>query len=135
MRDVGTQEHPGGLLQRSQIVKGWLGDDGRFHQAVYDVAGGDNGARVDMATCRPRGVGHNALCSVWTDPDFDPDRNAVYYVRVLENPSCRWSTRQCLEQPAGEQSPSCSDPSVPKTIQERLWTSPIWYEAESGARS
>ena len=135
MRDVGTQEHPGGLLQRSQVVKGWLGDDGQFHQAVYDVAGGENGAGVDMATCRPRGVGHNSLCSVWTDPDFDPDRNAVYYVRVLENPSCRWSTRQCLEQPADERSPACSDPSVPKTIQERLWTSPIWYEAEAGVRS
>lgn len=130
MRDPGTPEHPGGQLQRVQIVKGWLGRDGAYHQAIYDVAGGPNGASVD-ATCRPQGPGHDALCRVWRDPDFDPSRNAVYYVRVLENPSCRWSALQCLEQPAGARSESCDDPDpdVPRTIQERLWTSPIWYEA------
>ena len=132
MRDVGTPRHPGGLLQRAQVVKGWLGEDGRFHQQVIDVAGGDNGASVDEASCRPRGPGHDDLCSVWTDPAFDPAERAVYYVRVLENPSCRWSTLQCLEE-ASEPGTAglgarCDDPSVPKTIQERLWTSPIWYD-------
>lgn len=133
MRDVGTPEHPGGLLQRAQIVKGWIDDGGRFHQDVYDVAGGDNDATVDGATCQPRGAGHNSLCAVWTDPEFDPDRNAVYYVRVLENPSCRWSAQQCLAEAADPatraHSGGCDDSTVPKTIQERLWTSPIWYEA------
>jgi len=131
LRDVGIPDHPGGLLQRAQIVKGWVDENGDFNQAIYDVAGGANDASVDAATCQPRGVGHNSLCSVWTDPDFDSETNAVYYVRVLENPSCRWSARQCLEQEADARSAVCDDPSVPKTIQERLWTSPIWYEAPS----
>ena len=131
MRDIGTPEHPGGLLQRAQIVKGWVGEDGEFHQAIYDVAGGANEATVDLDTCQPRGVGHNNLCAVWSDPDFDPERNAVYYARVLENPSCRWSTLQCLEQSAGTKNASCDDPGVPQLIQERLWTSPIWYEVSS----
>ena len=129
MRDVGATNHPGGLLQRAQIVKGWVDRDGGFHQEIFDVAGGPNGAGVDEKTCQPRGAGHNSLCSVWTDPTFDPGQNAVYYARVLENPSCRWSSIQCLEQAPGSRSPSCSDPEVDKTIQERLWTSPIWYEA------
>jgi hypothetical protein len=133
MRDLGAPGHPGGLLQRAQIVKGWVGDDGLFHQAIYDVAGGENGADVDLATCTPRGSGHDALCRVWTDPHFDPARNAVYYVRVLENPSCRWSALQCLEQPASARGSGCSDPNVDATIQERLWTSPIWYEAPTAS--
>ena len=135
MRDIGIPEHPGGLLQRAQIVKGWVDDAGDFHQAIYDVAGGANGSGVDAATCQPRGAGHNSLCQVWSDPDFDPSRNAVYYARVLENPSCRWSAIQCLEQPEEARSPSCDDPAVPHTIQERLWTSPIWYESASDSTS
>ncbi len=128
MRDVGTPEHPGGLLQRAQIVKGWIDDDGQFHQDIYDIAGGDNDASVDLNTCEPRGAGHGSLCEVWTDPEFDPSRNAVYYVRVLENPSCRWSRIQCLEQPAAARSASCDASPYADTIQERLWTSPIWYD-------
>jgi hypothetical protein len=131
MRDLGTQDHPGGLLQRAQIVKGWVDGEGLFHQQVIDVAGGATEAGVDPRTCRPLGLGHNSLCSVWTDPDFDASRNAVYYARVLENPSCRWSAIQCLDQKPSERSPSCADPTIPKTIQERLWTSPIWYDPAS----
>ncbi len=133
LRDLGTAEHPGGLLQRAQVVKGWVDEDGLFHQAIYDVAGGDNDADVDLENCTPQGRGHDTLCSVWTDPDFDPGKNAVYYVRVLENPSCRWSTRQCLEQTGSGN--SCPDPNVDATIQERLWTSPIWYEPTSSPTS
>ncbi len=145
LRDGGTLEQPGGLLQRAQIVKGWIDAEDKFHQLVYDVAGGDNDADVDPATCRPRGDGHEGLCAVWTDPEFDPAQNAVYYVRVLENPSCRWTARQCLafakgekaegEKAEGERPAECSDPKFPKTIQERLWTSPIWYEAAADTRS
>ncbi len=135
MRDVGIPEHPGGLLQRAQVVKGWMDEEDDFHQRVIDVAGGANDAYVDEATCQPRGTGHNDLCTVWTDPDFDPEQNAVYYVRVLENPSCRWSARQCLEEAvdpeAKGRSGGCDDPATPTTIQERLWTSPIWYDAPS----
>ncbi|MBW2424299.1 MAG: DUF3604 domain-containing protein [Deltaproteobacteria bacterium] len=130
MRDLGTPEHPGGLLQRAQIVKGWVDAGGHFHQRVFDVAGGENGAHVDPLSCEPRGTGHDSLCQVWTDPSFDPSRRSVYYLRVLENPSCRWNQLQCLSLPANERPPSCDDPAVPKVIQERLWTSPIWYEGE-----
>ena len=127
MRDPGIPEHPGGLLQRAQVIKGWVDDDGYFNESVYDVAGGANGASVDVDTCQPQGTGHDSLCGVWQDPDFDPEVNAVYYVRVLENPSCRWSQRQCVE--LGEDAPaSCASPGVPRTLQERLWTSPIWYD-------
>jgi hypothetical protein len=134
LRDVGREAHPGGKLQRLQIIKGWVGDDGSTHQAIYDVAGeSESNASVDLATCEPRGRGADSLCSVWTDPNFDPSRAAVYYARILENPSCRWTTWQCLELTKAERPALCNDPRVPKTIQERAWTSPIWYAAGSGA--
>jgi len=80
---------------------------------------------VDPATCEPRGAGADSLCAVWTDPDFDPGVPAYYYVRVLENPRCRWSTFDCQALGA-EAPPVCRE--LPATIQERAWTSPIWYE-------
>ncbi len=85
-------------LQRIQIVKGWLeGDD--YQVQVYDVAGdGDNGASVDLETCETTGTGFADLCTVWEDPDFDPTERAFYYARIVENPTCRWSTFQCSEQ-------------------------------------
>ncbi|MFT4614852.1 MAG: hypothetical protein ACI9NT_002003, partial [Bacteroidia bacterium] len=117
----------GNLLQRIQIIKGWVDRDGRTHQAVYDVAGGDNGASVDPNTCSVSGQGHAQLCASWRDPDFDPAMSAVYYARVLENPSCRWSHHDCLSLPENERPQSCYDPELPWKIQERAWTSPIWY--------
>ena len=126
MADPGTSAHPGGLLQRAQIVKGWADDDGRIHQQVIDVAGGPNDAGVDTASCTPRGAGAKTLCGEWTDPDFDPDRAAVYYARVVENPSCRQSGWACVD---GPNRPAwCDAPTTVKTIQERAWTSPIWTE-------
>ncbi len=127
LRDPGTPEQPGAQLQRIQIVKGWAGADGRFHQQVIDVAGGPNGADVDPATCAPRGAGVDALCGSWRDPDFDPAQAAVYYARILENPSCRWSRYECLRLPESERPKACSDAAIPLAIQERAWTSPIWY--------
>jgi hypothetical protein len=127
LRDTGTSEHPGGLLQRIQIIKAWADPRGLHHE-VHDVIGtAANGAGVDSRTCEPDGPGLSTACAVWSDPDFDPEQGAVYYARVVENPSCRYSTRQCLALPAGSRPPACSDPSVPRTIQERAWTSPIWY--------
>jgi Protein of unknown function (DUF3604) len=131
LRDPGTPEAPGALLQRIQIVKGWV-ESGESHQRVFDAAGRANGADVDLATCEPRGPGAASLCAEWTDPAFDPAQAAFYYARVLENPTCRWSTWECLALPAADRPPACSDPEVPKTIQERAWTSPIWWD---GARS
>ncbi len=132
LRDSSDEGAP---LQRIQVIKGWVDDKGRMHQDIYDVAGNaDNGASVDPDSCTRRGEGHARLCAVWRDPDFDPKRDAVYYARVVENPSCRWSTYQCNQLPPKDRPPSCSDPDVPKTIQERAWTSPIWYTPDSGAR-
>jgi hypothetical protein len=128
LADPGARDQPGGLLQRIQIVKGWVDDDGRFHQEVHDVAGSaDAGAGVDLATCTPTGPGATSLCGVWRDPAFEEERDAVYYARVVENPSCRWSTRLCLSLPEEERPDGCTSERLPRTIQERAWTSPIWY--------
>jgi hypothetical protein len=123
---VSALRDPQGLpLQRAQVIKGWIDPAGMAHAEVYDAAGGDNGAAVDLATCEPSGAGADSLCAVWSDPEFDPAVPAYYYVRVVENPSCRWSTRDC--QALGARAPAvCSE--LPTTIQERAWTSPIWYE-------
>jgi hypothetical protein len=92
-----------------------------------NVAGGPNDSSVDAATCQPTGEGLDSLCGTWRDTDFDPARAAVYYARVLENPSCRYSAYECLRLPESERPAACRDAAVPKTIQERAWTSPIWY--------
>ena len=126
-RDPGGPGSPSNPLERIQIVKVWVGEDGAIHQRVFEVAGGDSGADVDPATCQPRGAGASQLCGVWRDPHFDAGRDASYYVRVLETPSCRWSARQCLQLPSAERPAACSDRTLPSRIRERAWTSPIWY--------
>jgi len=127
VRDPGSPERPGNPLERIQIVKVWVGDEGAIHQRVFDVAGGDSGETVDPANCQPRATGAEQLCSVWRDPDFDASRDASYYARVLETPSCRWSAHQCLQLPSEERPAACTNASVPSTLRERAWTSPIWY--------
>jgi hypothetical protein len=130
LRDVGTESSPGGLLQRVQIIKVWPGEGGAVHQEVVDVVGHEpDAARVDTDTCEVSGVGSEQLCAVWRDPEFDPNQSAAYYARVLENPSCRWSRRECLSLPESERPSTCSDGKDPETVQERAWTSPIWYRA------
>lgn len=120
------------LLQRVQVIKGWIDGEGATHQAVYDIAGAAPGeATVDKATCAVSGRGFAQLCATWRDPDFDPAVPAVYYARVIENPSCRWSHYDCLSLPEEERPPACSDPDLPWQIQERAWTSPIWYEPDA----
>ncbi len=138
LADPGTTASPGVPLQRIQIIKGWLGADGR-QEVVYDVAGNpNNGSDVDLETCEPRGSGSAMLCTVWQDPDFDPEAEAFYYARVLENPSCRWSHRACLaagvrcDEPESiaEGYEACCSETIPKVVQERAWSSPIWYRAQ-----
>jgi hypothetical protein len=132
--DSGTREYPGSPLQRLQLIKGWY-EDGEMREQVMDVAGGDNNASVDINSCEPSGNGHQQLCAVWSDPDFNPEAPAFYYTRLLENPSCRWSQRICAdagvrcEDPASvpEGMANCCAPEHQKVIQERAWSSPIWY--------
>lgn len=124
---VCAAHHPAAKLQRIEIVKGWIDVQGAQHEKVVSVAGGaDPGAGVDPVTCDPVGPGHNALCSVWQDPDFDPTQPAFYYARVLENPTCRWSTYVCKQ--AG------LDPFRPEECARRLEKySPAAPPSASGA--
>ncbi|MDY0007656.1 MAG: DUF3604 domain-containing protein, partial [Spongiibacteraceae bacterium] len=121
-------------LQRVQVIKGWL-DKGQPSEQVYDVACADeltpdpvthrcpdNGATVSLETCDfDKHRGDTQLKTRWRDPDFQPAQRAFYYVRVLENPTCRWSTWDSLRTGL----PLATD--VPPTIQERAYSSPIWY--------
>ena len=95
--DPGTNSAPGHRLQRIQIIKGWVGQDGSLHQAVIDVAGNaEYGAKVDPLSCVSKGGGFVTFCGVWEDPEHYPQQDAVDYARAVENHSCRWSARICL---------------------------------------
>jgi hypothetical protein len=121
-------------LQRAQVIKGWL-EDGEAQERVYDVVCSDglepdpethrcddNGAQVNLDDCSiSRDKGAVELRTTWTDPDFDPGARSFYYVRVLENPTCRWSTWDALS--LGIE----PNPDLHATHQERAWSSPIWY--------
>jgi hypothetical protein len=138
LRDPGVAGHAGTPLQRVQIVKVFEAG-GTAHERVVEVAGNPaSGAGVDLASCEPQGPGFDSLCTVWRDPDFDPARHALYYARVVENPSCRWTTFACNARGVDCADPgsvgpgleACCDPELPRTIQERAWTSPIWWVPE-----
>jgi hypothetical protein len=108
---VWASKDPGGAnLDRLQVIKVWE-DKGQQKERVFDVALGT----------RANSVGSPELKVVWTDPDFDPRQLAAYYTRVLEVPSPRWTTLLAAE----IRVPVPSD--VPATIQQRGWSSPIWY--------
>jgi hypothetical protein len=127
LADPGVADHPGGLLQRLQIIKVTTDAKGQATQSVIDIAGGPNDAGVDEATCEPRGAGAASLCATWKDPDFDPLERAAYYARVVENPSCRAYTRACANLSGEKRPPSCDDPTMRRYAQERAWSSPIWF--------
>jgi hypothetical protein len=126
--DAGTGDAPGTPLQRVQVIKGWVDDDGNHQQRVYDVAGSpDNGASVNLGTCEPVGRGHSDLCTVWRDPEFDAGKSAVYYARAVENPTCRYSQWDCIRLTEAERPQACEHEFISATQQERAWSSPIWY--------
>ena len=123
-------------LQRIQIIKGWVDmNSGRPKEKVFDVACSDglepdpitnrcpdNGARVNINDCSiTSNVGSSELKTVWKDPEFKVDDKAFYYVRVLENPTCRWSTWDAIKSGFKPRE------GLHETIQERAWSSPIWY--------
>lgn len=128
-----AQDTSSAALQRLQIIKGWT-VEGEHHEKVFDVACSDgvsidpnthrcsdNGARVNLENCSiTANLGAPELKTVWGDPEFDPSVRAFYYARVLENPSCRWSTWDAIRAGVAPRS------DLPSTIQERAWSSPIW---------
>ena len=125
----------GANLDRVQVIKGWLDDDGETHEQVYDVAWAGQrtavngkvaaiGSTVDVARATyDNTIGGAELSTVWVDPDFDPEERAFYYVRVLEIPTPRYSTYDAVAMGL--------DPAEitgrPVAIQERALSSPIWY--------
>ncbi len=113
-RDPAANSTP---LQQLQLIKGWIDGEGRMHNAVTTIAGTEAG-----------GSGHDTLCSVYRDGSFDPRQSAYYYLRVVENPSPRWSAHDCQRIDETARPDVCSDGSYPSTIQEMAWTSPIWYQ-------
>ena len=130
-----------GNLDRIQIVKGWT-KSGQIFERVHDVAWSGNRKR-DPVTGRVAAVGSTVdvknasytntigaveLKAVWTDPEFDPSLDAFYYTRVLQIPTPRWSTYDAKQ--LGVAPPS----DVPATVQERAWSSPIWYTPAAAAR-
>ncbi len=130
LRDV-----DGANLDRIQIIKGWLDRRGKLHEKVYDVAVSDNRSIGADGRCRTKvgntvnvakatytnSIGDPLLGAHWVDPDFEPNERAFYYVRVLEIPTPRWTTHDAaffkIKRPD----------NVPATVQDRAYTSPIWY--------
>jgi hypothetical protein len=118
------------------VIKGWIDTNGDPQEQVFDVAcanGGvvdevthrcsDNGARVDISSCaiNPE-TGSAQLAALWQDPSFQADQRAFYYARVLENPTCRWSTWDALRAGVAPRA------DLATTLQERAWSSPIHYQ-------
>jgi len=121
-------------LDRIQIIKGWVDKDGKPHEKIFNVAASDGrkvgkrgkvkpvGNTVDLKTATwTDSIGDAQLAAVWKDPEFDPGRDAFYYVRVLQIPTPRHTLYDAvaLNKPHPKQ--------YPATIQERAYSSPIWY--------
>ena len=132
---VATKDPNGANLDRVQIVKGWRDEKGVTHERVHDVAW-SGGREIDPVTGKLPAVGNTVdveaasytnsigaaqLSTTWTDPDFSQKDRAFYYARVLEIPIPRWTTYDAafFELPVPK--------NVPETIQDRAYTSPIWY--------
>jgi hypothetical protein len=125
----------GGNLDRIQMVKGWLDSKGELHEKVYDIAWSDNRIQNPITGKLPpvgntvnipdaswtNTIGDVQLSTVWRDPDFDNAEQAFYYVRVLEIPTPRWTAYDAKRFNVK------MGPEVPMTLQERAYTSPIWY--------
>lgn len=129
-----ARDPQGANLDRVQVVKGWIDDTGETHERIYDVAwAGDRqpdaqghlpaiGNSVDLTDASYRNsIGAPELATWWSDPDFDPDQAAFYYVRVLEIPTPRWTAFDAVFY--GVTPPD----GTPMVQQERAYSSPIWY--------
>jgi hypothetical protein len=146
-------------LERIQVIKGKLSESGNLLAKVFTIAGAadgppPNGDCTINTIARPE-----TLCAVWKDPEFDPNEDAYYYARVLEQPTCRWNTRRCVAQGVNCAELGSADGTYSQEsgntgfegccdiegspgsfigtnrfdiIRERAWTSPIWYETSLG---
>ena len=127
-----TQDPDHAPLAKIQIIKGWL-EDGETHEKVFDTACSDkntNGAciatkaPVDLSNCAwSNSAGVPELRTTWVDPDYDASHHAFYYARIIQIPTCRWTTYDSLR--LGREPPA----DVPATITEMAWSSPIWVLA------
>jgi Protein of unknown function (DUF3604) len=130
----------GANLDRIQIIKGWVDKSGEQRERIVEMAwsgdrkiGADGklppvGNTVDLTKATyTNSIGSPELGGSWTDKEFDPAQHALYYVRVLEIPTPRWSTYEAVKNGL----PLLED--VPATIQERAWSSPIWYTPQKQA--
>ena len=136
-----------GHLDRLQIIKGWTDAQGMTHEKIFDVSWSDAATRqpdksgrvpavgntVDVANASwDNSIGAAELVGFWQDPEFDASQPAVYYARVIEIPTPRWTTfdtKYLGDKPMAE-----LQGKIPTTIQERAYTSPIWYTPASRYR-
>ena len=129
-----AKDPDGANLDRIQIIKGWLDANGEVHESIFDIAVSDGravvdgkvseavGSTVDVDTATyTNAIGDAFLTAWWSDPDFDPTLNAFYYARVIEIPTPRWTAYDQVR--FGIKMPD----EVPMVLQERAYTSPIWY--------
>jgi len=129
-----ARDPDGAFLDRVQVIKGWADGEGGTHEKIYNVALADARKRTRWGKVKPVGntvdvdsaeyansIGAPELAAWWRDPDFDPAQPAFYYVRVLEIPTPRWTTYDAayFDIPLSG--------SVPSAIQDRAYSSPIWY--------
>lgn len=132
---MASKDALGANLDRIQVVKAWVNESGQLMDRVFDVAWSgqrkvdDNGKlapvgnTVDLGTATYlNSIGAGQLAAVWKDPEFDPTQSSLYYLRVIEIPTPRWTTYDAVR----SRKPLLTD--VAATIQERAWSSPIWYK-------
>ena len=130
-----VKDPDGANLDRVQVIKGWQDNNGELHEKVYNVALSDNrkpnwrgkvepvGTTVDISSASyTNSIGDTELSVVWRDPDFNKEQAAFYYARVLEIPTPRWPAYDAQYFDT-EEAPK----NTPLVIQERAYTSPIWY--------
>ena len=130
-----VRDPEGPNIDRIQIIKGWLGKDGKTHERIFDVAvsggrkiGPDGrcktsvGSTVDVANASyTNTIGATTLSAYWKDPAFDASERAFYYIRVIQIPSPRWTAYD--QKRFGVKMADY----VPMTVTDRAYTSPIWY--------
>jgi len=132
---MASRDPAGANLDRIQIVKGWVDESGAPAEKVFDVVwsgsrqpGTDGklpavGNTVDLSTgAFENSIGESQLSAIWSDPEFDPAVSAFYYTRVLQIPTARHTLLDAIARGM-----SAEETGHPATIQERAYSSPIWY--------